>query len=75
MPADVAALCSGSFISVRVFGRIGELVDYQYNDHDDGHDDNFRGDPGSGGAIPGAIHVWPYFRADRTSPAVGLCHS
>src|SRR5579872_1385394 len=61
MPADFAALRSRTFIYVWVLGRLWEF------DNDDTDEHGSAGHSGSGGAIPGAIHVWPHFRADRAS--------
>src|SRR5580704_18113551 len=70
MPADFAALCSRSFIYVRLLGRLWEFdVDTEPDDNDEHRS---AGNPGRGGAIPRAVHVWPDYRADRTSPTDGL---
>ncbi len=66
MPADFAALCSRSFIYVRVLGRLREF------DVDDTDEHGSAGNSGSGGAIPGAVHVWPHLRADRTGATDGI---
>ena len=67
----ILPLCAlAAFIYVRVLGRLWELdID---RESDDADEHGSAGNSGSGGAIPGAVHVWPYYRADRTSATDGI---